>query len=147
MDPHLRRAAAIGKWWDENCEYVAGGAAIALGVALVCTGIGGPAGIAVMAGAGALMSGGVSVVSQKAQTGSVNWAQAGLDAGIGLVSGGAGGASVLALSRLAPLGTKATASRTSTAAKRRRGRLLVRVVVVPVQQVCRARLQMSGLTQ
>lgn len=56
-----------------------------------------------------LMSGGVSVVSQKAQTGSVNWAQAGLDAGIGLVSGGAGVASALALSRLAPVATKAAA--------------------------------------
>lgn len=38
----MRRAAAIGKWWDENWEYVVGGAAIIGGGLLVATGVGGP---------------------------------------------------------------------------------------------------------
>jgi len=84
--------AAAGKWWDENWEYVAAGAAIVGGVALMCTGVGGPAGIALMAASGALLSGGISVASQKATTGEVDWAKAGVDTLIGGVMGGAGAA-------------------------------------------------------
>ncbi|QNE43542.1 type IV secretion protein Rhs [Frigoribacterium sp. NBH87] len=84
--------AAAGTWWDENWEYVAAGAAIVGGVALMCTGVGGPAGIALMAASGALLSGGISVASQKATTGEVDWAKAGVDTLIGGVMGGAGAA-------------------------------------------------------
>ncbi|GAA3591743.1 hypothetical protein GCM10022198_14610 [Klugiella xanthotipulae] len=83
--------AAVGDWLGDNWEYVVGGLAIVGGIALMCTGVGGPAGIALMAGAGALMGGGISVVSQKAQNGSVDWKRVGVDTLIGAATGAAGG--------------------------------------------------------
>ncbi|OII23818.1 DUF6531 domain-containing protein [Frigoribacterium sp. MCBA15_019] len=89
--------ANAGDWWDDNWEYVVAGAAIVGGVALMATGVGGPAGIALMAASGALLSGGISVASQKATTGEVDWSKAGTDALIGGVLGGASaGASAFA---------------------------------------------------
>lgn len=55
-----------------------------------------------MAASGALISGGVSVASQKAQSGSVDWGKAGVDTVIGAVGGAAGGGAALGLSKLAP---------------------------------------------
>ena len=54
------------------------------------TGVGGPAGIALMAASGALLSGGISVASQKATTGEVDWRQAGIDTAAGALGGGPG---------------------------------------------------------
>lgn len=88
-------ASAVGEWWNENWEYVAAGAMIVGGVALMCTGIGGPAGIALMAGSGALLAGGISTVSQKAQTGSVDWGKVGVDALVGGAMGAAGGGAAM----------------------------------------------------
>lgn len=82
--------AAAGDWMSENWEYVVAGAAIVVGVGLMFTGVGGPAGLALMAGAGALVSGGISVASQKHQNGTVDWGKAGVDAAIGGVSGAFG---------------------------------------------------------
>lgn len=90
--PLEKAAGAVGHWWKDNWEYVAAGAAIVGGVALMCTGVGGVAGVALMAGAGGLMSGGVSVASQKATNGSVDWKKAGKDALIGTATGAVGGA-------------------------------------------------------
>ncbi|MDY0945537.1 DUF6531 domain-containing protein [Frigoribacterium sp. CFBP9039] len=85
--------ADAGDWWGENWEYVAAGAAIAVGVGLMFTGVGGPVGMALIgAASGAFIGGGVSVVSQKAQTGEVDWGKVATDAAIGGVLGGAGGA-------------------------------------------------------
>lgn len=75
--------AAAGDWMSENWEYVVAGAAIVVGVGLMFTGVGGPAGLALMASAGALVSGGISVASQKHQNGTVDWGKAGVDAAIG----------------------------------------------------------------
>jgi RHS repeat-associated protein len=82
--------AAAGDWWNNNWEYIAAGAAIVGGIALMCTGVGGPAGLALMMGAGALVSGGVSVATQKAGNGSVNWSQVGVDTAVGALAGGLG---------------------------------------------------------
>ncbi|WP_158088216.1 type IV secretion protein Rhs [Kocuria massiliensis] len=89
--PLEKAAGAVGNWWKDNWEYVAAGAAIVGGVALMCTGVGGVAGVALMAGSGALLSGGVSVASQKATNGSVDWKAAGKDALIGGATGAIGG--------------------------------------------------------
>jgi RHS repeat-associated protein len=78
---------AAGHWFKDNWEYVAAGAAVAAGVALMCTGVSGPAGIALMAASGALISGGVSVATQK-HDGEVNWAHVGVDAATGALAGG-----------------------------------------------------------
>src|SRR5699024_2992795 len=78
-------------------EYLAAGVAFAGGVALMFTGVGGPAGVALMAASGGLMAGGVSVASQKATTGEVDWGRAGTDALVGAVGGGAAGATSLGL--------------------------------------------------
>ena len=58
-------------WAQDNWEYIAAGAMVVAGVALMATGVGGPAGVALMAGAGGLMSAGTSVAIQKATTGEV----------------------------------------------------------------------------
>ncbi|PPF31162.1 DUF6531 domain-containing protein, partial [Rathayibacter tritici] len=67
------------RWAWENKEYLLAGVAVLAGIALMCTGVGGPVGLALMAGAGALVSGGVSVATQKAGTGSVDWGRVGID--------------------------------------------------------------------
>ncbi|RUQ19593.1 hypothetical protein D8M21_11180 [Kocuria sp. HSID16901] len=90
--PLEKAAGAVGNWWKDNWEYVAAGVAIFGGFALMCSGVGGIAGVALMAGAGGLMSGGVSVASQKASNGSVDWKNAGKDALIGTATGAVGGA-------------------------------------------------------
>jgi RHS repeat-associated protein len=89
-------------WTKDNWEYIVAGAAIVGGIALMCTGVGGPAGIALMAASGALMSGGISVATQKATKGEVDWREAGVDSLIGAVGGAAGGGAALGLGRLAP---------------------------------------------
>ncbi|MCP1503200.1 RHS repeat-associated protein [Curtobacterium herbarum] len=88
-------------WADEHAMLIAG-VAIVAGVVLMCTGVGGPAGVALMAASGALISGGISVGTQKLQNGSVDWNKAGVDAVIGGVGGAAGGGAALGLSKLAP---------------------------------------------
>lgn len=88
-------------WVGDNWEYIAAGAAIVVGFGLMFTGVGGPAGIALMAASGALVSGGVSVASQKVQNGSVNWGHVGVDAGLGAVGGAFGGAAFGGVSKAA----------------------------------------------
>lgn len=77
--------AAAGDWMSENWEYVAGGAMVVGGIALMATGVGGPAGMA-------LISGGADVLIQKATTGDVNWVQT---AGMAVLGGVGGGAAML----------------------------------------------------
>ncbi|WP_187977399.1 DUF6531 domain-containing protein [Mycetocola sp. JXN-3] len=90
---HNGAIAKAGEWIGDNWEYIVGGVAIVAGVALMFTGVGGPIGVALIgAASGALLSGGISVVSQKAQNGSVDWGQVGVQAVIGAATGGAGGA-------------------------------------------------------
>lgn len=74
----------------ENKELILAGLAVVGGIALMCTGVGGPVGLALLAGAGALVSGGISVASQKIEDGSVDWGRVGIDAAVGAVSGAAG---------------------------------------------------------
>jgi hypothetical protein len=64
--------------------------------------VGGPVGLVLIgAASGALISGGVSIASQKATTGTVNWGQAGRDALIGGAAGAVGGGAALAARALA----------------------------------------------
>ncbi|MEU8242709.1 RHS repeat-associated core domain-containing protein [Actinoplanes missouriensis] len=85
-------------WVGENWEYLAAGAMVVGGVALMFTGVGGPAGIALMAASGGLIAGGASAGIQKFTTGEVNWGQVGRDALIGAAAGGVGAGTVAALS-------------------------------------------------
>lgn len=101
-DANQGAIAAVGSWWNEYGDYVVAGAAIVVGVALMFTGVGGPAGIALMAASGALISGGVSVATQKVQNGTVDWNKVGVDAVIGAAGGAAGGAAATGLAKLAP---------------------------------------------
>ena len=68
----------------------------------------GPVGIALMAGSGALLAGGISTISQKAQTGSVDWGKVGVDALVGGAMGAAGGAGALAVKSVTGATTSAT---------------------------------------
>ena len=85
-----RAGHAVAGWWNDNWEYVAGGALLVAGVAVAATGIGGPIGAGMIAG-GLMMAGG-SVVSQKVQDGTVDWGRVVVDGAIGAVAGGAAGA-------------------------------------------------------
>ena len=64
--PLARAAGAVGHWFKENWEYVAGGAMVIAGGALMITGVGGPAGLM-------LLAAGADTIIQKATTGTVNW--------------------------------------------------------------------------
>ncbi|GAB3611628.1 hypothetical protein GCM10027414_37540 [Humibacter ginsengiterrae] len=81
---------ATTNWVSHNWEYIVAGVAIAGGIALMCTGVGGPLGVALLAGSGALISGGTSIAIQKATTGKVDWATVGEDAAVGALGGAVG---------------------------------------------------------
>ena len=92
-------AAAAGSWLKDNWEYIAAGAVVVAGVAVMCTGVGGPIGAAMIGGA--LMSGGMSIGTQKFTTGGVDWGKVAVDGAIGAVSGLAGGGAAAAVGRAA----------------------------------------------
>ncbi|MGL3807884.1 DUF6531 domain-containing protein [Paeniglutamicibacter sp. R2-26] len=77
--------AAAGDWMADNWEYVAGGAMVVAGGVLMATGVGGPAGMM-------LVAGGADAIIQKATTGKVNWVQT---AGVAVLGGVGGGAAML----------------------------------------------------
>ena len=73
--------AAAGDWLASNWEYVAGAAMVIAGGVLIATGVGGPAGMA-------LISMGADTIIQKATTGSVDWGQVAIGGAFALVPGG-----------------------------------------------------------
>jgi hypothetical protein len=84
------------------------------GVALMATGVGGPVGMVVIgAASGALMSGGVSVIQQKATTGGVDWGKVGV---MGAAAAGAGVLATSAMGARAAASVSSGASRAATAA-------------------------------
>lgn len=87
---------SFGAWWGDNWELALAGLAIGAGVGLMLTGVGAPGGLALFAASGALLSGGLSVASQKLQTGEVDWSKVGVDTIIGGATGvfGAAGAGI-----------------------------------------------------
>ena len=70
-DSHKTGLAAAGAWVADNWEYIAAGAAVVAGIAVMCTGVGGPLGAAMISGA--LMSAGSSIGVQKFTIGFVDW--------------------------------------------------------------------------
>ncbi|QWC84613.1 hypothetical protein KLP28_13715 [Nocardioidaceae bacterium] len=90
--PIFKAADAVGEFAKDNWEYAVAVAAVAGGVALVATGVGGPAGMA-------LISGGIDVGIQKATTGEVNWKQA----AVSTIAGGVGAGVGTALARNAAM--------------------------------------------
>ncbi|WP_285474051.1 DUF6531 domain-containing protein [Actinoplanes sp. NBRC 101535] len=90
-------------WVGDNWEYLAAGAMIVGGVALMFTGVGGPAGIALMAASGGLLAGGISAGVQKFTTGEVDWGQVAVDGLIGAAGGGLGAGAAAVASNSARL--------------------------------------------
>ncbi|KTS06131.1 DUF6531 domain-containing protein [Microbacterium testaceum] len=80
---------AIGEWWNENWEYVAGGAMVIAGGVMIATGVGGPIGAA-------LIGAGADTIIQKATTGEVNWGQVALTGAFGLIPGAGAAGGLLA---------------------------------------------------
>ncbi|GAB3749836.1 hypothetical protein GCM10028864_23860 [Microlunatus parietis] len=80
---------AVTDWVGDNWEYLAGGAMVIAGGALMFTGVGGPAGLA-------LISAGADTIIQKATTGSVNWGQVAVSGVVGGVTGGLGSLAIKA---------------------------------------------------
>ncbi|GAA2710696.1 DUF6531 domain-containing protein [Actinoplanes palleronii] len=84
-----------GEWVGDNWEYIAAGAMIVGGIAVMATGVGGPIGAAMIGGA--LLSAGSSAGIQKFTTGEVDWGQVAVQGLIGGAAGGLGaGAGMLA---------------------------------------------------
>ncbi|MDP8961723.1 MAG: RHS repeat-associated core domain-containing protein, partial [Actinomycetota bacterium] len=108
-----------GDWAQDNWEYLAAGAAVVGGVALMATGVGAPAGLALLAaaGGGALIGAGASVGVQKFTTGGVDWGRVGIDAAIGGAAGpiGAGAAAATRLGSPLLRGAVAGATESLTA--------------------------------
>ncbi|PZF10935.1 type IV secretion protein Rhs [Curtobacterium sp. MCPF17_011] len=107
-----------GSHWEYVVAGAAGGLGVILGVGLLMTGIGGPAGIALMAASGGLVSGALSTASQKAQHGSVDWGKVGLDTAVGAVTGALGGGAAMfgkAAMAAAPAGRAAGAAAVNAA--------------------------------
>jgi RHS repeat-associated protein len=90
-------------WVGENWEYLAAGAMIVGGVALMFTGVGGPAGVALMAASGGLIAGGASAGIQKFTTGEVDWGQVAKDGLVGAAAGGLGAGAAAAATSSARL--------------------------------------------
>lgn len=86
-DAHQGWLNKAGHWVGEHWEVIAGVGLAVAGVALTCTGIGGPAGVALMVASGAMIGGGVSMATQELTTGATDWSKVGTDALIGAVSG------------------------------------------------------------
>ncbi len=101
-------ASAVTGWVKDNWEYIAAGAMVVAGVAVMCTGVGGPIGAAMMAGA--LTSAGGSIWSQKSANGSVDWGTVLRDGAVGAATGLIGGGASAAAA-------KATAGMTSCLGK------------------------------
>ena len=101
-------ASAVTGWVKDNWEYIAAGAMVVAGAAVMCTGVGGPIGAAMMAGA--LTSAGGSIWSQKSQNGSVDWGTVLRDGAVGAATGLIGGGASAAAA-------KATAGMTSCLGK------------------------------
>ena len=74
---------AVGHWFKNNWEYVAGGAMVVGGGLLIATGVGGPAGMM-------LVSAGADTIIQKATTGHVDWGQVAISGVAGAIPGGGG---------------------------------------------------------
>jgi RHS repeat-associated protein len=79
---HQGALHAAGDWMKDNWEYVAGGAMVVAGGVLMATGVGGPAGMM-------LVAAGADTIIQKATTGEVNWGEVALSGAVGAVGGGA----------------------------------------------------------
>ena len=81
------------KFWKGVREYVAAGTMLFVGLALTAAAVAtGPLGMVLLgAASGALMSGGMSVITQKMEGKDVDWGAVGRDALIGGLAGAAGG--------------------------------------------------------
>jgi RHS repeat-associated protein len=101
--------ATAGQWIADHKEEIIGGLAIAVAVGLMFIPAGPILSMALLAGSGALLNGGLSVVQQKAETGKVDWMEAGKQSLIGLGTGLVGGGAAIGLAKLAPTVARAAA--------------------------------------
>ena len=96
----------------DNWEYIAAGALIVAGGALMFTGVGGPLGVAIIAGGSGLISAGASVAVQRLTTGEVNWGQVAIAGAVGVASGGLGAGAAAAVSSTARVAAMSPLART-----------------------------------
>ncbi len=114
-----RVVSGVRRWADEHAEAIATAAIIAGTVvsvaALVATG---PVGL-IVAGAvgGGLLSGGLSILTNRGEDGRVDWGKVGLDTLIGGVAGGLGGAAVSVVGKAGSAVNAARSGRFATKAE------------------------------
>ncbi|WIB26155.1 DUF6531 domain-containing protein [Curtobacterium sp. MCSS17_015] len=107
-DLQAYRDAHRGGLWELADKYSdeISTAAVVLGIGLTVLSMVTPAGpivaIAMMAGAGAALSGGMSIQSNKGKDGRIDWGAVGVDTLIGGVAGAVGGGASFGLSKAAP---------------------------------------------
>lgn len=115
-DAHQGVFGAVRDWADEHADIISAvaiGVGIGLSVAAMFTPLGPLVAIAVMAGGGAALAGGLSIQSHKGKDGKVDWGAVGVDTVIGGVTGALGGAGAAAGARVAQ--TAASAGRVGRA--------------------------------
>lgn len=104
-DANQGAIANVRDWADEHSELISNiaiGVGIAATVLAMCTPLGPVVAIAVMAGGGAALAGGMSIKSNRGKDGKVDWGAVGVDALIGGVAGAVGGGTSLGLSKAVP---------------------------------------------
>jgi RHS repeat-associated protein len=104
-DAHQGVFGAVRDWADEHADIISAvaiGVGIGLTVAAMFTPLGPIAAIAVMAGAGAALSGGLSIQSNKRKDGTVDWGAVGVDTAVGGIAGAVGGVVAGRLAQAAP---------------------------------------------
>jgi RHS repeat-associated protein len=115
-DAHQGMFGDLRDWADEHADLISGiaiGVGIAATAVAMCTPLGPLVAIAVLAGGGAALAGGMSIQSNKGKDGKVNWGAVGVDTVIGGVTGALGGAGAAAGARVAQ--TAASAGRVGRA--------------------------------
>jgi len=104
-DANQGAIANVRDWADEHSELISNigiGLGVAATVLAMCTPMGPVVAIAVMAGGGAALAGGMSIKSNRGKDGKVDWGAVGVDTLIGGVAGAVGGGTSLGLSKAVP---------------------------------------------
>jgi RHS repeat-associated protein len=103
-DAHQGVLGGAKQFLDDHADMI-GKIAVAAGVALAVASLFTPVGpltVLAMVGAGATMSGGLSILQQKSEDGKVDWGKVGVDTAIGGVTGLVGGGAANLLAKAAP---------------------------------------------
>ncbi len=112
-DANQGALANLRDWADEHSEVISNiaiGVGVVLAVGAMFTPLGPVVALAVAAGSGAALAGGLSIKKNRGDDGRVDWGKVGLDTLIGGAAGAAGGGAAIGLAKAAPAASVAFGS-------------------------------------